>query len=146
MKTYILFIFGMFDDHEDVEFFCGDILSEIKTIKKIRYIIENSQNLIVIFDSDNDIKTLSNDVYHYLITENIKLYFIFERDTMVTAHLPKNIKEFIFKPADDEFNVNIRLDYDSRDLDLDSVLDKIDQMGIDSLTPEEKNFLDNFEN
>jgi hypothetical protein len=144
MKTYILFIFGMFDDHEDVEFFCSDILSEIKTIKKLRYIIENSQNLIVIFDSDDDIKTLSNDVYHYLVSENIKLYFIFERDTMVTAHLPKNIKDFIFKPVDDEFEV--RLDYNNIDLDLDSLLDKIDQMGIDSLTPEEKNFLGNFEN
>ena len=144
MKTYILFIFGMFEDHEDVEFFCNDILSDIKTIKKLRYIIENSQNLIVIFDSDDNIKTLSNDVYKYLVNENIKLYFIFERDTMVTAHLPNNIKDFIFKPVDDEFSV--RLDYIGNDLDLDSLLDKIDQLGIDSLTPEEKNFLDNFEN
>ena len=28
---------------------------------------------------------------------------------------------------------------------LDDILDKIDQMGVDSLTQEEKNFLDNFE-
>ena len=30
-------------------------------------------------------------------------------------------------------------------MDLDDLLEKIEQMGIDSLTPEEKNFLDNFE-
>jgi hypothetical protein len=29
-------------------------------------------------------------------------------------------------------------------MDLDELLDKIEQMGIESLTPEEKNFLDNF--
>jgi hypothetical protein len=31
------------------------------------------------------------------------------------------------------------------DLQLDDVLDKIDLYGMDSLTPEEKKFLDNFE-
>ena len=30
-------------------------------------------------------------------------------------------------------------------LNLDDVLDKLNQMGIEALTPEEKNFLDNFE-
>jgi hypothetical protein len=30
-------------------------------------------------------------------------------------------------------------------MDLDELLDKIEQMGIESLTSEEKNFLDNFE-
>jgi len=29
---------------------------------------------------------------------------------------------------------------------LDDILDKIEKMGVSSLTPEEKNFLDNFEN
>jgi hypothetical protein len=33
----------------------------------------------------------------------------------------------------------------SLDMDLDELLDKIDLLGIDSLTPEEKKFLDNFE-
>ncbi len=30
--------------------------------------------------------------------------------------------------------------------DLDDVLDKLNQMGLEALTPEEKKFLDNFEN
>jgi hypothetical protein len=41
----------------------------------------------------------------------------------------------------------IRVDYDKNSnpsMDLDDLLDKIEQMGIESLTPEEKNFLDNF--
>jgi hypothetical protein len=144
MKTYILFIFGMFEDHEDVEYFCDEVLSQCNTIKSIRYVIENSQNIIVIFDSDINYKILSEDLFEYLITENVKLYFIFDRDTLVSAHLPKNIKDFIFKPEIEENY--IRLDYDSHKMDLDELLDKIESRGLESLTPEEKNFLDNFEN
>lgn len=145
MKTFILFIFGMFEDHEDIEYFCNEILSESPTINSVRYVIENSQNIIVIFDSETDYKTLSQDLYTLLMNDNVKFYFIFDRDSLVTAHLPQQVKDFIFKPSG--ISTMIRVDYDknsSPSMDLDELLDKIEQMGIDSLTPEEKNFLDNF--
>lgn len=145
MKTFILFIFGMFEDHEDIEYFCNEILSESPTINSVRYVIENSQNIIVIFDSEMDYKTLSQDLYTLLMNDNVKFYFIFDRDSLVTAHLPQQVKDFIFKPSGT--STMIRVDYDknsSPSMDLDELLDKIEQMGIDSLTPEEKNFLDNF--
>lgn len=148
MKTYILFVFGMFDDHEDVEFFCTDVLGDTPVIKTVRFVIENSQNVIVIFDSDVDIKRLSQELFSVLTTDNIKFYFIFDRDSLVTAHLPKEVKDFIYKPSGD--NSIMKLEYQKNNddiiMDLDELLDKIEQMGIDSLTPEEKNFLDNFEN
>ena len=34
MKVYILFLFGQFDDHEDVEFFCEEVLTDIETLKQ----------------------------------------------------------------------------------------------------------------
>lgn len=145
MKTFILFIFGMFEDHEDVEFFCSEVLTESSTINSVRYVIENSQNIIIIFDSEMDYKTLSQDLYTILTTDNIKFYFIFDRDSLVTAHLPQMVKDFIFKPKGE--SSMIRIDYDKNtnlNMDLDELLDKIEQTGIDSLTPEEKNFLDNF--
>ena len=145
MNTFILFIFGMFEDHEDIEYFCNEILSESPTINSVRYVIENSQNIIVIFDSETDYKTLSQDLYTLLMNDNVKFYFIFDRDSLVTAHLPQQVKDFIFKPSGT--STMIRVDYDknsSPSMDLDELLDKIEQMGIDSLTPEEKNFLDNF--
>lgn len=145
MKTFILFIFGMFEDHEDIEYFCNEILGESPTINSVRYVIENSQNIIVIFDSETDYKTLSQDLYTLLMNDNVKFYFIFDRDSLVTAHLPQQVKDFIFKPSGT--STMIRVDYDknsSPSMDLDELLDKIEQMGIDSLTPEEKNFLDNF--
>ncbi len=145
MKTFILFIFGMFEDHEDIEYFCNEILTESPTINSVRYVIENSQNIIVIFDSETDYKTLSQELYTLLINDNVKFYFIFDRDSLVTAHLPQQVKDFIFKPSGT--STMIRIDYEknsSPSMDLDELLDKIEQMGIDSLTPEEKNFLDNF--
>ena len=145
MKTFILFIFGMFEDHEDIEYFCNEILGESPTINSVRYVIENSQNIIVIFDSETDYKTLSQDLYTLLMNDNVKFYFIFDRDSLVTAHLPQQVKDFIFKPIGT--STMIRIDYDknpSPSMDLDELLDKIEQMGIESLTLEEKNFLDNF--
>lgn len=147
MRTYILFVFGMFDDHEDVEFFCTDVLGDSPVINTVRFVIENSQNVIVIFDSEADNKTISQELFSVLTNDSVKFYFIFDRDSLVTAHLPKEVKDFIFKPVTE--NSIIKLEYQKNNndiiMDLDELLDKIEQMGIDSLTPEEKNFLDNFE-
>jgi hypothetical protein len=148
MNTYVLFIFGMFDDHEDVEYFCTDVIGESKVIKSIRFIIENSENIIVIFDSEMEPIEVDRELYTILIDEHIKFYFLFKREDMVTAHLPQQIKDLIFTPTID--NTIIRVDYEKNKkretLDLDRLLEKIEESGIESLTTEEKNFLDNFEN
>ena len=63
---------------------------------------------------------------------------------MITAHLPPEVKDYIFKPITD--NMVISLEYQKKiPYDLDDLLDKIDQHGIESLSDEEKKFLDNFE-
>lgn len=146
-KTFILFVFGMFEDMEDVGFFCNEILGKSEYITRVRYVIEKSQNIIVIFESHLPYSELSNQLYSLLYTDNIKFYFLFDRQSLVTAHLPKEVKEFIFKPAVKE-NI-IKIDYEKNspkiNMDLDELLDKIDKSGINSLTPEEKKFLDNFD-
>lgn len=148
MNTYVLFIFGMFDDHEDIEYFCTDVIGESKVITSIRFIIENSENIIVIFDSEMEPTEVDRELYTMLVDEHIKFYFIFQRENMVTAHLPQQIKDLIFTPTID--NTIIRVDYEKNKkreiLDLDRLLEKIEESGIESLTVEEKNFLDNFEN
>jgi hypothetical protein len=140
----------MFEDHEDIEYFCTEILNDVSVVTKVRYVIENSQNIIVIFDSDSDYKTISTELFIALSNDSVKFYFIFDRDSLVTAHLPQQVKDFIFKPQTEE-DIIIRIEYDKNkkedpSMDLDDLLDKIEKMGIESLTPEEKNFLDNFEN
>lgn len=147
MRTFILFIFGMFDDYEDIEYFCTQILSGSPFFSSVRFIIEREQNVIVIFDSEMDEKALSQELYSYLINDNIKFYFIFDRENLITAHLPKEVKEFMFKPSVEKSVVKLEYEKVKKPLniDLDQILDKIDESGLESLTPEEKNFLDNFE-
>jgi hypothetical protein len=148
MKTYILFIFGMFDDHEDIEYFCSHVISESKTIESIRFMIENSENIIVIFDSTQEPSKISEDLFPLLIDEHIKFYFIFDRENLITAHLPQQIKDLLYKQFDD--NTIVRIDHErikkTIGLDLDNLLEKIKDYGVESLSEEEKNFLDNFEN
>jgi len=148
MKTYILFIFGMFDDHEDIEYFCSHVISESKTIESIRFMIENSENIIVIFDSTQEPSKISEDLFPLLIDEHIKFYFIFDRENLITSHLPQQIKDLLYKQFDD--NTIVRIDHErikkTIGLDLDNLLEKIKDYGVESLTEEEKNFLDNFEN
>lgn len=146
MTNYIIFIYGVFEDHQDIEFFCMEVMASSSAVKSLKYVIESSQNIIVIFESDLPHKELSDELYGLMNNESVKFYFMFERDKLITAHLPETIKDFIFKPLVD---VNaIRVDYikqPPRKLDLDEVLEKIEKEGIESLTSEEKNFLDNFD-
>jgi len=145
MKTFILFIFGVFEDQEDIEYFCLDIFGSSDKISKVRYVIEKSQNIIIIFDSDTDYKTLSEEVYNLSFNDSIKFYFLVERDSLVSAHVPQAVKDFIFKPQTTDRFMKIEYEKNKPSMDLDELLEKIEKMGVDSLTPEEKNFLDNFE-
>jgi tRNA U34 5-carboxymethylaminomethyl modifying GTPase MnmE/TrmE len=147
MNTFILFIFGMFEDHEDIEYFCVDVIGEMECIKSVRYVIENSQNIIVIFDSDSELQKLSKDMFDVLKNDSVRFYFIFDRSNLVSAHVPQQIKDFIYKPSNAMF---MNLEYVKPEslqvFELDDLLEKIEKTGMDSLTSEEKKFLDDFEN
>ena len=147
VKTYTLFIYGTFEDHEEVEYFCMEVMSNSPAVKTLRYVIENNNNIIVIFDSEMEAKNLSTELLTFMINDTIKYYLLYPLDTLVTAHLPEKLKDFIFKPK--ELGVNIKVEYikpTKKSYDLDEVLEKIERDGLDSLTDDEKNFLDNFEN
>jgi hypothetical protein len=147
MKTYILFIFGMFEDYEDIEYFCVQVLSENPNLKYLKFIVEREQNIIVFFNSDMNEKELSDELFGFLVNDNIKFYFLFEQESLITANLPKEVKNFMLQTTAE--TTLVKVDYEkitsSTNLDLDQVLDKIKELGISSLTPEEKKFLDNFE-
>lgn len=153
MKTFLLFLYGTFEDHEDVEFFCGEILGSSPAVKTVRFVIENNKNIIVIFESDLVRKELSEELHSILTSDIVKFYFLFERESIYSANLPVQMKDFIFKPQDE--HTSLRLEYEKQEiaedrvmasnLDLDVILEKIEQFGIESLTEDEKKFLDNFE-
>lgn len=150
MKSYLLFIYGVFDDIEDIDFFCLEILGQSPFIRSVRYIIENNQNIIVIFDSNQSNDILSEEVHTLSKNDSVKFYFLIEKPSLVSVYLPETINDFIFKPGTSD-PLMIKIEYEKQtevkraDLQLDDVLDKIDLYGVGSLTPEEKKFLDNFE-
>jgi hypothetical protein len=123
-----------------------EVMSNSTAVKTLRYVIENNNNIIVIFDSEMEPKNLSTELLTFMINDTIKYYLLYPLDTLITAHLPEKLKDFIFKPQ--EFNVNIKVEYikpNKKNYDLDEVLEKIEKSGVDSLTDDEKNFLDNFD-
>jgi len=138
----------MFEDTEDIEFYCNEILLENPAVKSLRFIVENSKNLIVILESDKTQKELSKSLHKDLLDQNVKFYFIFRRDEIVSAHIPEQVKKFIYGEVKEEEKY-IMVQYSKvskvNSLDLDEVLEKIKNKGIDSLTKDEKKFLDNFD-
>ena len=138
----------MFEDTEDIEFYCNEILLENPAVKSLRFIVENSKNLIVLIESDKTQKELSKSLHKDLLDQNVKFYFIFRRDEIVSAHIPEQVKKFIYgEVKEEEKYIMVQYSKISKvdSLDLDAVLEKIKNKGIDSLTKDEKKFLDNFD-
>ena len=150
MRSYLLFIYGVFDDHQDIEFFCLEILGKSPFVWSVRYVIENNQNIILMFDSNEDHGVLSDEIHSLSKNDSVKFYFLTEKNSIVSVFLPDTINDFIFKPSTSD-PLMIKVEYEKhtevqrQKLELDDVLDKIDLYGIESLTEEEKKFLDNFE-
>lgn len=147
MANFILFLFADFEGQKEIEFFCSEIFGMNQYLTSLKYIIDtNCKNIVVLFESDADYEELCDSLNVVLVTENVKFYFLFEKESMVAAHLPQKVKEFMFNSFSE--NIMMILDFkpDPPILELDELLEKIEKGGIDSLTPEEKKFLDNFEN
>lgn len=139
-SAYILFIFGDFEDYDDIEFFCLSILGDSPKIKEIKYIFQNLKNLIVILESEEEKQALVNELYELLDNEHVDFYFVFQLKDIFMVNIPEKMKDIIFKPI--KLLIQKNLEYEN--LDLDSILEKIQKSGLNSLSQDEKNFLDNF--
>ena len=147
MNSYILFIYGQFDDIEDIEYYCNEVLQANKEVKSLKFLVENNKNLIVRLDSEATHDKLSKSLHEDLVDQNVKFYFMFRRDEVVSANLPHEVRDFIFSDYKAENFMVVQYSKQSRveSLDLDKVLEKIKRDGIESLTKDEKKFLDNFD-
>lgn len=143
MTSYILFVFADFEDHEDIQYFCTEHFAGISEVG-VKYVIENTGNCIIIFDTEKSKEELHRSISDLLSLDQIRFYFLFERSSILSAHLPETLKDFIFKPIETQSEtLQILRNFDT-ELDLDEILDKIENFGLDSLTDQEKKFLDEF--
>ena len=148
MNTFILFVYGVFEDQDDIEFFCLELFGQSEYLKSLKFVVEGNKNIIIVFDTELDNAKLSEEIYNLCFNENIKYYFLVNRHSILSVNLPDPVNDFIFK-SDTPENSMMKIEYKKKPqeaFNLDDVLDKLNQMGIEALTPEEKNFLDNFEN
>jgi len=140
LKSYILFVFADFDDAEDVLFFFNDILSDIEIISDLRYIIQNHKNIIVIFSSESSMQEIDDNFKFLATIEQITYYIMFKLENVVSFVLPETIKNIIFKPVKN----NPIEKNEEKKFDLDEILEKISKHGLNSISKEEKKFLDEF--
>ncbi len=145
MTSYILFLYGNFNDFEDIEFFCLQVLGQSEKISEIKYIIQNLQNIIVIFDTDVDKSTLIIELTDLLNNENVHYYFVIEQKNVFMVSLPDNMSDLIFKPQKKQDVKHKKITKSPKQtFDLNAILEKIHKYGVDSISNEEKKFLDSF--
>lgn len=146
MKSYVLFILGVFDTQKEIEYFTMNVFGESPIVDNVKYVIGSTPNLVVIFDSEMERNEIIRLLPEYVINEYVKFYFLFPLDSMITVYLPEQLKDIMFKPSDQMTIVRLeKVPKEFIEPNLDEILDKIKNFGIDSLSLEEKNFLDNFD-
>ncbi len=142
MKSYILFLYGEFEDVSDIEFFINEIISEIASLTEIRFVVQNFKSIIVIFNSDNSPKELDDDFSLLVELEQVSYYMLFNLNNIVSFVIPDSLNNIIFKPQ--KTKINDELNDENKKFDLDEILEKISKNGINSISEEEKKFLDDF--
>lgn len=164
MNTYLLFINGKFESTKDIDDFSVEFVNIFKPITSPKFVIENQYNIIVIFDSDSEDEDVASEIKTKLTSEFVLFYFLFNREDIMVANMPQEISALLFKdlPEDSALEINLINKDDVEDekipedkvedeenningeIYVDTILDKIEKFGIESLTEKEKKFLDNF--
>jgi hypothetical protein len=106
---------------------------------KVIYINLDSEHIIAYIDKQN--KMVYSTIYIQFIQQNFKKTFLYSLKPLGTPKLPKvrkpQVETLVEKVVDIEV---VKLPVV---LEVDSILDKIGKYGINSITKEEKDFLDN---
>lgn len=150
MTPYVLILFASFDDEEDVIFFCSEVFPTLG-LSSVKYVIEGYSHMVISFDSDMGKVELSNALFDILAVEYIKIYYLFERDDVISTCMPREMINFLYRRIESDGDL-MKIEYGKHTEKnkpqpvLDEILEKIERTGVESLSEDEKNFLDNFGN
>lgn len=144
MDTYVLYILGNFDTHENILFYCSDVITSCPSVNKITYVMECSGSLVIIFESDTDESDMIDQLPEYVINDYVKFYFVHRLKDTMSSYIPPDLNDMIYKVqkinSEDTIFNEPKTDINSS-FNLDDILDKIDLLGYDSLTENEKAYL-----
>lgn len=158
MNTYLLFVNGLFDNANEIDMFSGEFINLFKQISSPKFVIENQYNMIIIFDSDIAEEEIVHKIKNGFKSNLVRFYFLFNREDIMVANMPQEISALLFKdlPTDSSLEINLINNEEPKKVEdenivngeiyIDTLLDKIEKFGIESLTENEKKFLDNFKN
>ena len=144
MNKFILFLNGFFTERFYVEEFSNNLIEGVKSMSSVKVIIENTESIILFFESDDDEKMLSEKLFNLISDSEIKLSFLFNSESLIGLKIPERMKYLINEKTPDGTMLIIEMMTIERDYNLDEILEKIEKHGIKSLTKEEKKFLDDF--
>ena len=116
-----------------------DVLIEMRDVKKAKsvYLNLDGEYLIGYRDKDNDLRPFP--AYVQFIEQNHKKSFLYSLKPLGTPKLPK-----VRKPQVETLVETVKKVVELPVvLEVDAILDKIGKYGINSITKEEKDFLDN---
>ena len=136
LRTYAIFLYGMFDDMEDIEYFCLSVIGDHKMVSSVKYLVENGKNLIILVETETETNKFVESLHKILVVPEVKFYFIFDIQDVAAAHLPQKVKDFIFNKIEDQY---LRIEYQKQpiSMDMDEILEKIHEQGVDSLSIQE---------
>lgn len=143
---YILFLYSLCQNEGDAENICLKF-STHNELTNCRFIIENKDNIIIIFESRLSVEELYGHINDNINTTFIKFYYMFNFNSILSAQITGDLKSFIFNENGDDINL-IKLTYDikkpKKQYNYDELMDKVRLKGPDFLSDDEKNFLDNY--
>jgi hypothetical protein len=117
-----------------------DVLIEMRDVKKAKSVYINLDGEYLIGYKDKDNNLVFFPTYIQFIEQNHKKTFLYSLKTLGTPKLPKVKKPQVETLVETVKKVVVELPVV---LEVDSILDKIGKYGINSITKEEKDFLDN---
>jgi len=152
MTSYILFFSGVFSDMDEIEDSIGQAFEDVD-LKSVKFVFESNRNGFIVFETDKSVKDINKIIFDVLSFESITSYFIFKRDIILSTYISTVVKDFLYEPIVDDQNVlkynkteikKIEFKENEQSYELDRLLEKVDSLGVDSLTEEEKKYLDNY--
>lgn len=114
------------------------ILIEMRDVKKAKAVYINLEGEYLICYKDKDNSLIFFPTYIQFIEQNHKKTFLYSLKPLGTPKLPKARKPQVEKVVEIKKMVELPVV-----LEVDAILDKIGKYGIDSISKEEKDFLDN---
>jgi len=147
METYILFLNAAFKNKKEFENFTLKTFVTIPGIYSIKYLFENREFIVIMFNSEESVETLLDSIRTSLSYDVSKFYFLFNKKSVLDISLPPEIIMLIENeiPQESVFFIEV-FHVDEINFDINEILEKIEKNGLESLSKEEKKFLDDFKN